>query len=1425
MKCLSLLSLLFLSLLPYSHTACTASQGCYPPTQNISPQLSPLSLSVSSTCGQEGPELSCLINLSPGGLTQCYNCTATEHAASRAVDGNSDTWWQAQNDLSDVTLRLNLSAPFLLSETTLLWHSPRPRSMLLEFSTDYGATWSVYQFFSPDCEVDFNMSPSPDPTDPSLGTAPVCDVTQSDINPLSGGTVSFSPAARVPGGLTNTSSSALNYLLVTDLRARVLSFNRAVGVIDEGYFHAVSEWIVSASCSCNGHADSCDAARPSQCVCGHNTEGDSCERCLPLFNNREYLPGTVTESNSCQLCQCNSHASSCLYDSGIGAGVCQDCRHNTTGDNCQSCLPFFYRDPLLLLTDSAICRPCVCNAEGTADAGECRVSTGECTCKSNVFGRDCSQCKIGFFNLSSQIEGCRPCGCMDAGSLAITCHSETGQCSCRDNVEGTQCDTCKDGFYGLSGGGACVPCGCDAGGAASSVCDKLTGNCECLPHITGSKCNRTETGHFLPGPEHLLFEGEEGNIPRTDVPGYEGLFVQLPYTGSGLVRVERGETLELRLSVPRLFGYIPVLRYFTLQTGSVNIEIGLVDNLERCENHNRIQTAVLNSSYSSAVFLPTCLQEAPTLYSISITPTDTGMWLDSLLLVPDYSLSPLFSDLAPQQQDEVMECIKSFYSIGTAVNTCEDTLFSLLASFYLSAVPCDCHPLGSSFSLCTSFGGQCPCREGVRNRDCTMCTPGYHSMSATGCAACGCDPAGAINKPCNVTTGQCACKTGVTALTCDSCQAGFYSLSASGCDACLCSAFSADVVCNSSGQCSCLSGVTGDKCTSCSPGYFSLSVGGCRPCGCSEGTSDSIECSEQGACSCINRFSGDKCGICEEGNYVAPQDGVPVCKECKCYTQADTCANLTQEYSLSRLISNFSSCQAFLDASTSGCTMGWLVEGAFYLQLLVNRYITFLVTSPVQVYWLAPRDFLGDRGLSYGQNIVLSIFSEDLLDEERYVGPEPDIIIQGSFLADQLVSSFPSEVSSGPGNPFSIPLIETSWRVGTPEGPVATYAQLIQVLSNLTSLRIRARYSEASIASASMEYFVIQTLVADPGAGGQVVERCECPNAYSGHFCEACATGFFRPSLNPTHSCSACDCNGHTDTCDSGTGLCVACQNETTGDHCDTCINGFYGDATGGTPSDCLPCPCPLVTQSFSPTCTLGTDGLPTCDSCASGYTGRTCQVCEDGYFGTPTLPGSRCTTCSCSDNIDLSQTGNCNRTTGECVRCLNNSAGFECELCAPGYFGDALADSCAPCQCNGLGREDNLCQSDSGVCSCKPHVLGEQCGRCEAGYWGLHLGLPEGCVSCDCCLNGSVSHTCNTTSGVCSCNANIGGERDIKCCACSLDAFNFKDTGCELCGCDSGAVDESCDQVTGVCRCDVGVQGDKCDVCSFGYTGQLFVN
>src|SRR5688500_15701875 len=99
-----------------------------------------------------------------------------------------------------------------------------------------------------------------------------------------------------------------------------------------------------------------------------------------------------------------------------------------------------------------------------------------------------------------------------------------------------------------------------------------------------------------------------------------------------------------------------------------------------------------------------------------------------------------------------------------------------------------------------------------------------------------------------------------------------------------------------------------------------------------------------------------------------------------------------------------------------------------------------------------------------------------------------------------------------------------------------------------------------------------------------------------------------------------------------------------------------------------------LFISSFANTCEVSTDGLYIRCECKPGYIGARCDYCGAGFYGRPDVPGGSCQPCSCSGNIDSSSIESCDSVTGECLRCLNNTFGSACELCAPGYYGDAIA-------------------------------------------------------------------------------------------------------------------------------------------------------
>lgn len=170
------------------------------------------------------------------------------------------------------------------------------------------------------------------------------------------------------------------------------------------------------------------------------------------------------------------------------------------------------------------------------------------------------------------------------------------------------------------------------------------------------------------------------------------------------------------------------------------------------------------------------------------------------------------------------------------------------------------------------------------------------------------------------------------------------------------------------------------------------------------------------------------------------------------------------------------------------------------------------------------------------------------------------------------------------------------------------------------------------------------------------------------------------------------------------------------GFNCEVCEPGFYGDATTGSPLDCSICECPLGTtsNSFATSCALNPFNDLVC-SCQEGYTGQNCGECADGFYGNPYQPGDYCKRCTCSGNIDLSVNGSCDTQTGKCQICSNAATGDDCEICLPGYYGDAVvAKNCARCACSECGTVTAVCNHTSGVCNCKPNVIGDHCDSCK---------------------------------------------------------------------------------------------------------------
>lgn len=159
-------------------------------------------------------------------------------------------------------------------------------------------------------------------------------------------------------------------------------------------------------------------------------------------------------------------------------------------------------------------------------------------------------------------------------------------------------------------------------------------------------------------------------------------------------------------------------------------------------------------------------------------------------------------------------------------------------------------------------------------------------------------------------------------------------------------------------------------------------------------------------------------------------------------------------------------------------------------------------------------------------------------------------------------------------------------------------------------------------------------------------------------------------------------------------------------------------------------------------------------------------------------------------------------------MRCLNNTYGQACNLCAPGFYGDAIKlKDCQSCVCDSQGTEH--CDSYVGTCHCHINVIGSKCDRCEEDHYGFTSG--QGCQACDCAV-ASNSTQCDDLTGDCRCKPGVTGRQ---CDRCLPGYWNYTSEGCLPCSCNNEfSRGVGCNVHTGQCECLPGVVGEKCDAC-----------
>ncbi|XP_006865737.1 PREDICTED: multiple epidermal growth factor-like domains protein 9 [Chrysochloris asiatica] len=178
--------------------------------------------------------------------------------------------------------------------------------------------------------------------------------------------------------------------------------------------------------------------------------------------------------------------------------------------------------------------------------------------------------------------------------------------------------------------------------------------------------------------------------------------------------------------------------------------------------------------------------------------------------------------------------------------------------------------------------------------------------------------------------------------------------------------------------------------------------------------------------------------------------------------------------------------------------------------------------------------------------------------------------------------------------------------------------------------------------------------------------KCQCKVGVTGSTCHRCQDGYYGFTKS---GCLPCQCSNRSASCDALTGACLNCQGNSKGDHCEECKEGFYQSPDAN--KECLHCPCSAVTSTGSCIIKLG-ELEPKCVQCKDGYTGRNCNKCENGYYNSDSI----CIQCQCHGHVDPVKTPKiCKPESGECINCLHNTTGFECENCLEGYVHNLEGD------------------------------------------------------------------------------------------------------------------------------------------------------
>nr|XP_020441243.1 basement membrane-specific heparan sulfate proteoglycan core protein isoform X3 [Monopterus albus] len=1088
--------------------------------------------------------------------------------------------------------------------------------------------------------------------------------------------------------------------------------------------------------SIHGHANDVE-----ECRCPPGYSGLSCEMCSPGF---ERVPGGVY-LGTCTGCNCNGHASACDPISGH----CLSCQHNTEGQQCDKCRSGYFGDPSRGRPDD--CKPCPCPYYETTRrfSDTCFLDVDQqptCdACRPGYTGRRCERCAPGYQGNPLLPDGkcvLRPIhNCDNRGTIS----SSSQPCSCKNNVAGALCDECKPGFFHLSEANSegCLRCFCMG---VTKQCASSTWNRDQVRGgVNGqlfSLSNRANTNTI----SEDIFQRGSSEVVYTSfyrVPSDIYYWV-LPESFNGDKVTAYGG--ELRYTVR----FEPPHRSLTtrgqpdvvLQGNGIFLEhYSQTSPLPRVPQ--TITVTFRESMWRRSDGQP-CTREhlLMTLADITVFMI-RATYADSMI---ETSISDIKMDIAVPHSTgneralEVEACACPQGYRGPSCQECDEGYTRTSSGLYLGTCErCDCNGHASS---CDPETGNClQCLHNTAGPRCERCQTGFYGNPLTGgaqaCQPCPCPGTTSSNQfsqTCYLhSDGQPTCDDcppGFTGRRCERCAAGYtgnpllgqrcsnnevngncYSCDQRGRESC------------SGGVCHCKMNVEGPSCSSCKPGTFHLSQenkDGCLSCFCMGVTQ---QCSSstyyrdlvysafypgnfQGF-ALVNRqrtnriSTGFTVEVSTEGTQLSYSNFDYVGQEPHYWqfpgayqgdkkdsffsrTKRAEQGDVTQlDDEVWELLSNFSNGRkgslpfspSFFSKSSSSFSSSSSSSSRVPASSSSSRWSLHNLSPPSppsgissSVRAARPQPYSpGHAPRLQSKNSVRKTSASASGDMRKYF-----LVYKGFSLHqdDLLFWQLPAQFTGNKVGAYGGKLKYTISYVAGPRGTQLDDAD-VQIIGNDITLVARQPWQRRQQGSRETHHF-------------EIVFREE---------------HWHRPDGMPANREHLMMVLADLDDILVRASYSTEMRSSSISDiSMEVAVPNYSGLAQALEVEQCR---------------------------CPAGYQGLSCQDCAPGYTRTGGgLYLGHCELCECNGHSDT-----CHPETGICTSCLHNTQGELCDQCGPGFYGDPTVgtpEDCQPCACPHPDPDNQFsptCESlgNGGYqcTACQPGYTGQYCERCAPGYVG----------------------------------------------------------------------------------------------------------